>query len=51
MLTGTALLAGTVSLDCVSADNLTSVRDTTNQSVALTVPGIPVTVSSTGQRV
>ena len=45
MLTGTAHLAGTASLDCASADNPTSVLDMTNQSADLTVPCIPATAS------
>lgn len=51
MLTGTALLVDTVSLDCASADNPTSVPDMTNQSVGLTVPCTPVIASSTELRV
>lgn len=51
MLTGTALLDGTASLDCVSVDMLICVKDTINQFVAQMVFCIPATVSFTGQPV
>ena len=49
MLRRTVLLAVTASLDCVSVVSQISVQDTINQSVALMVLCILVTVSYIGQ--
>ena len=51
MSTGTARPADTVNLDCVSVDNPTSVRDTTNQSAGPTERCTRVTASCTVLRV